>query len=682
MRHPAAVALLLGLSLVLASSAPAETQLKVTRQSLSRVDVDGGLVQGLAVGSRLRILEGDVAVAELEVVQVAQRSARCKVVSLERPVRVGDVAVVVEDAEDPPVAAKTAPDTEPSARQGEPAEAVPAAPPPSSSTPSATTASSTTASTPKPPQEGGGPSGPFFTVQYLSAANVYVDGGRAAGLDVGRRLQVFDGPTVVAELEVLYAAERSASCKALSESRPVRPGDRAFLVGGAGPSPTSTPDAPVAAESSAVAVLPSEPAEASVDEASHVPWARARGAASLGYYRSTDGFATDLDYQERTARVDLGLYEIAGQPLSFALRARFRQDIRSRELSRRTPASLRTDRIYELALRYDPPRGRFAFELGRIGVSRFVGIGYLDGALVRYRLRPRLQIGAFGGRQADIANLDGIGGKYGAFVRLSPGGRYTRGGYDVLFAAVRENAEGEVSREYLSLESRFAGGGRWSVFQRAELDLNRGWRQEVTGKSYQFSNIGLTGNLRVTPTTWAYVTYSGLRNYRYYRNRLVPEDIFDSLLRQGLRAGLNLSKPGGFGATAGFGMSLKEQDPLHPDLDISNAYSFNGGVRHSNLFRGISGGLDGYGFTNGYTKGGMVSARAGWRAAAGHTVDLSYGYSRYRVEQTMENRTQQWIRLIGRGQLPRGLFVLGDLELDSGDDLKGPRAFVELGIVF
>jgi hypothetical protein len=143
-----------------------------------------------------------------------------------------------------------------------------------------------------------------------------------------------------------------------------------------------------------------------------------------------------------------------------------------------------------------------------------------------------------------------------------------------------------------------------------------------------------------------------------------------------------VAKPGGFGATAGFGMNLKERDPLHPDLDIANAYSFNGGVRHSNLFRGISVGLDGYGFTNGYTEGGMVMARTGWRARAGHTLDLSYGYSRYKVEQTQENRTQQWLRLMGRGQLPYGLFVLGDLELDSGDDLDGPRAFLELGIVF
>ena len=71
------------------------------------------------------------------------------------------------------------------------------------------------------------------------------------------------------------------------------------------------------------------------------------------------------------------------------------------------------------------------------------------------------------------------------------------GGYDVMLAYVRENADGDVSREYLSLESRFSGGGRWSIFERAELDLNTGWRKEVTGNSTQLSNVSLSANLRV-----------------------------------------------------------------------------------------------------------------------------------------------------------------------------------------
>jgi hypothetical protein len=527
-------------------------------------------------------------------------------------------------------------------------------------------------------------SGPRFPVRYRSSSNVYLQGGRAQGLVVGDRLVVLAGKTTVAELEVVYVAEASASCRVLAETRPVRAGDEAALVARAAPT-SAKPGAPPAPATSTARVPPTLSPLAAASSSPTRPWARLRGAAAVGYYRSWDQTESGLDFEQRTARFDLSLDEIGGQPLSFTLRGTGRRDIRARTLSSRTPADGGEDRLYEVAVRYEPPSDRLGLEVGRIGLYRFVGIGYLDGALARLRVRPALQVGAFGGRQAEIESLGlaGTGAKYGAFVRLAPGRRYAIGGYDVRLAYVRENAEGDVSREYLSLESRFAGGGRWSIFERAELDLNRGWRQELTGTSHQLSNMSLSGNLRVSASSWAFVSYDGRRNYRYYLNRQVPEEVFDGVLHQGLRAGLTVAKPGGFGASVGVGMSLKEPDPLHPELDRGNAYSFNAGVRHSNLFAsGFSAGIDGSGFTNGYADGGLLSGHVGWRLPAGHTLDFSYGYSLYRVADTKEDRTNRWLRLGGRAELGRRLYVLGNFEYDAGDDLKGPRGFLELGVVF
>ena len=528
--------------------------------------------------------------------------------------------------------------------------------------------------------------GSSFKVKYRSAANVYLDAGRAQGLRVADRLEVVDA-TAVAELEVVYVADQSASCKLLSEKRPVRPGDVARLTS-RGPAP------PEAAVATPVAAAPAAPSTTSLTAGAPVaapaatpagPWARVRGSASFGYYQAWDQSESAYDFQQRTGRLDLGLYDIAGQPLSFTLRGRSRQDVRARTLSDRTPSSERTDRLYEVALRYEPPSDQFGIEVGRIGIYRFVGIGYLDGALAHFRPVRAFQVGAFGGRVADVDSLsfEGTGSKYGGFVRLAPGGRYSTAGYDAMLAFVHETADGDLSREYLSLESRFGNGSRWSLFQRAELDLYTGWRKEVSGKSYQFSNVSFSGNLRVTPSAWAFLSYDGLRNYRYFRNRIVPEEVFDDLLHQGLRAGVNVSRPGGLGATAGFGMSLREPDPRNPELDIANAYSFNAGVRHSNLFSsGFSVGIDGSGFSNGYTDGGLVIARVGRRFDGGHMLDLSLGRSVYRVKQTEQDRMTQWLRLMGRGELGHRVYLQGDFEYDSGDDLKGPRGFLELGILF
>jgi hypothetical protein len=130
-------------------------------------------------------------------------------------------------------------------------------------------------------------------------------------------------------------------------------------------------------------------------------------------------------------------------------------------------------------------------------------------------------------------------------------------------------------------------------------------------------------------------------------------------------------------------MSLKEPDPRYPDLDRANAYSFNGGLRHANLLSsGFSVGVDGSGFSNGYTNGGLVSARLGRRFEAGHMLDLSYGRSFYRVKDTAQDRTTQWLRLLGRAELGHRVYLQGNVEYDTGDDLKGPRGFLELGVFF
>jgi hypothetical protein len=473
--------------------------------------------------------------------------------------------------------------------------------------------------------------GQKFRVKYRSMGNVYLEGGRADGLGVGDRLRVQSGAEMVGELEVVYAAEHSASCRVVSESRPVKSGDQAAAV-------SSRP------------AIPAADALADPKPASSGSRAVASSAASTVQRAVRQPFARDGVGATARRRLDRVLPLVGRHGVRPRLRAAHRTG-RPRPRGHRRPAAFplaprskpsghprthavaahaqneRNDRLYELALRYDPPSDALQFELGRVGIHNFVGVGYLDGGIVRLRVRPRLRVGAFGGRAADYEGFGfaSEGSKYGAFVTLSPGGRYATGGYDIALAFVKENAEGDVSREYVSLESRFGSGSRWSLFQRAELDVNRGWRKELSASSVQLSNVSLSGNLRLSSSSNLFVSYDGRRNFRYFQNRIVPEEVFDDLLHQGLRAGVNLFRPGGFGATAGVGVSLKEEDPRHPELNIANAYSFNGGVRHANLLGGLSLGLDASGFSNGYTDGGLLSLRVGRRFGAGHMLDFSWG---------------------------------------------------------
>lgn len=524
------------------------------------------------------------------------------------------------------------------------------------------------------------PPAPSFAVRYRTAGNVYLDGGSARGLRPGDRLAVMAGDQTLALLEVDFLAENSASCRIVSETRTVRPGDIAVLLRAAAPAETVTPE-PQPPPAGEVVVQPPETASGSgLVFAPPRPLARVRGGLSLGYYRVWDESPASYDFEQRTGRLDLSAWEIGGLPLSFNARLRSRQDVRSRPLSVvGGSASERVDRLYELSLRYEPPEGRVAVEAGRLGSSHFVGIGYLDGALVRLRLAGPVHLGGFYGQRAEVDGLgfEGDGAKYGGFVSVIPSGRFARSSAEGLLAFVREFDGPEISREYVALETRFGTGARLLFFQRGELDLNRGWRREAAESAYQVSNLSLSASLRLSPTVATTLSYDSRRNYRNHLNRSVPEALFDDYLHEGFRANLSVSRPRSLSFVAGGGLRL-------PDAPgSSRSWSWNAGLRHDGLFRGgMFASVDGSGFLNQYTEGYLLAVRTGWRFARGHQVDLGWGASRYRLSAGGELRQGQWIRLVGRAELLWRLYLSGDVEYDWGDDLQGPRAFLEAGWLF
>jgi len=62
-------------------------------------------------------------------------------------------------------------------------------------------------------------------VRYLSAEHVYLDAGSGAGLSVGMTARVVREGQAIAELEVVFTAEHSASCRIVSSSAEILAGD-------------------------------------------------------------------------------------------------------------------------------------------------------------------------------------------------------------------------------------------------------------------------------------------------------------------------------------------------------------------------------------------------------------------------------------------------------------------------
>lgn len=522
-------------------------------------------------------------------------------------------------------------------------------------------------------------------VSYVSASAVYVDAGSSSGLAIGDHLDVKRDGEVVAVLEVVWVAEHSASCILINEIRTIKAGD---LI--APQEEESTIE-----EIEASPVLP-EPERAQTKERMwpeqptiikpsndaveltrrrREPFARISGSASFRLQSYQDG-VSGRGFDETTGRLSLRMRGIGGHPLQFRAR------LRSRDI-RRDTTSERDDRLYELALLYDPPEGRFSFQVGRLGASPFLSLGYLDGGLAAFRFNDKISAGVFAGSRPDLEELGfaSAGEKYGSFFRFEKPPTDSPFRAEAVVAAIGEYVGGTVNREYVSIESRL-GTRKWSFSQLAEVDLNSDWRLALSGQAQQISNLSFAVSYRPRDNFRANVSYDRRQRFRTLDTRPIPEEQFDDKLRQGLRLGLQFGRPRGWNASTTFGFRNREEG--------EETVSFAGSVYNTSLGNGqwlVGADVSGYqttpdpGSARNGADGLLVTLRARRAFRGGHDVGVVLGSSSTTIDSlnTTETRSNQWARVSSTFQLPKRLFVRFEIEYNVGDDLEGQRVIAELG---
>jgi hypothetical protein len=515
-----------------------------------------------------------------------------------------------------------------------------------------------------------------FNVRYRSADTVYLEGGRAAGLSVGDRLEIVRDGEVVARIEVAHVSEHSASCKILMEQQPIETGDRALFDGDLSPPPPPvTGEAAGSATDSADAATS---ASAAADQRRRRPRTRLSGSFTVDWESFTDETGRGWDYDRLQTRLSLRVKDIGGQPLKFRLRMRTVEWDRASGIGEDDPLQENRNRLYEVSLTYDPPKGRFSFSAGRLGTNPFVGIGYLDGIVGQARVGGGFDIGAFYGAQPVIEEfgIDNVGAKYGAYTRYRTNRDGGPRGLELYLAGIREDGEEAVSREYAALEIRYRAGRRWTYSQHSEIDFNQDWREEVSDSSVQLSNLAIAASGQLSSSTRLTVSYD--RNQRYYTEdtRFIPEDLFDLLWRQGLRARLQLGRPGKLQFSVDAGARERQDDP-------DKTYTVGAGLHDSNVFiRGLYLGGTLSVFSNPQTDGFMGNFRVAKTFRGGHEVSLVLGALGQEYPDFSRDMFTAWARIGGWFELPAGLFARADLEYNNGDDLEGSRVSVGVGYRF
>lgn len=444
-------------------------------------------------------------------------------------------------------------------------------------------------------------------VRYRSADTVYLTHGSAEGVAVGDRFEIVRNNAVIATVEVIFVAERSASAKVINESTQIAAGDTARRIGAARAAPRPTPP-------------PAPPAGVMTRPGLRTPFSLS-GTASF-----------DAGDDRTLGRLSLRARNIADLPLHARVRARASSDENG-------------NRLYDASLSYE---GRFlGARVGRIGNTPYVGLGYLDGAIVSVNVASFLQVGAFGGLQPDITDLsfDGDATKYGAFARV-----YTDAADLVVAAAtVEDNPFVAVDGRWAmtSTVSLFAHGraGDESFNTMAGVLAQLTPRQSVT-ISYERVDPGPDDDLRTT------------------------DQVINDFLRQGLRASYR-------GPYANVGAGIRSGDE-----GDDPTYSASAGLGSPNLFGGVYAGIQATGFSSQLSDGLFAQVRAGRRFGGGHSVELAAGALVVDETALEELSSTAYLRGAVWIELPYDLFARGEAEFTSGDARSGHRVSLGAGYRF
>ena len=504
-------------------------------------------------------------------------------------------------------------------------------------------------------------------VSYVTAELVYLDSGKNVGLLVGDLLEVLRNSVKIASLEVTHISENSAACKIRSQTQAPAKGDIAVLQQTSRPARPSEPAVEVTEEAEADSPLPQEQPIARERSASKDLLS---GTIGLQWFQFQDQSDRGADYQQPALRLNIKGKELFGKHLGFTIRTRTRRvDSNSQDESNFQ------NRVYQAAVHYQNPDARLNYSVGRIISSTFSGAGYIDGALLDIKLGKNWTTGAFGGYQPEwkSSDLSTETLKYGAYVHAKYGD-FGNGQWASTLGWSSAYHDSEIDREFLFVQNRFTKGSKFQFYQNAELELNRGWRKERTGKSMELSNLYAFARYQFTPGFRLGFSYDDRQNYYTYELQNQDQQFFDDLARKGLKADFQAKFTKRFHVSGFLGQRQRDND-----LDESNFYNLHAYWRPGFLAN-FSFDLTANAFDNPNSEGDNTELRIGRFFGKGrYSLHVSFADYQYDYLFDGSSRESQWLRLESYALWSARWYTHMQLEQSEGDDLDGLRILFLLG---
>jgi len=537
-------------------------------------------------------------------------------------------------------------------------------------------------------------------VTYRSADHVYLSAGSDQGVQVGQRLAVVRGDREIGLVEVLFVARYSSTCRVVEETIAIAEGDIVRSQAGAAGDAVNGGDAAGAlagngndpgqagtSGTDGVELQANASGNSGADEGNGVTGAgspaqevvgetaprmrqRLSGSFTVGWETFLHGNERGGDYSRLAFRGTLRLRNLGGSPYSVRVQGSSRR-ISQTGYRLATPVSEVRNRLYEVSIEYDPQGGRFGFSAGRLGTGPFVGNGNLDGVVAEARVTSSLAFGGFFGSVSDVQRIGFDRTKFGAYGRIRTSTAAGGSQLQMLFAGARERDPSGAHRDVAYFETTYRAGRAFSLFQRAELDLNRplanGNEATVT-----LATLSVAAFVSVSPRSQFSVTLDRWdRDPRIYDDDGLPLWV-NTAARTGVSAAFYF--PGPFHSRVSTRAGTRWQEGGAEPLYFGGFSLFAGGAGGVT----IGGGLQA--FTGALQNGATVNLNVGKRWSG---FGIAGSYNRLiPFDVAVDAPDSQWIRIFTDVDLTRRSFVEAGFELSRGPARDGRRFNAGLGYRF
>lgn len=417
-----------------------------------------------------------------------------------------------------------------------------------------------------------------FHVRYVSGSNIYVEGGRNAGLAEGTKLVLKqaadkndkDGgnaaiePGIVARLTVVSVASSSAVCEVVSTTREITADDVLSL-------PETEVEKLVEKHTlgntrlypMVVSFSQGDPLDEEVREAvPHPPLPEINEARGrIGFDMSTirglgQGASTSSEYG-MVFRADIS--RIRGT--HWNLNGYWRGSLQSGSTPSQPTMQDLMNRTYQMSLTYVNPASNWTAGIGRLYLPWAASLEVIDGGYVARKLTDNTIAGVFGGSTPDPAawNYNPQRQIGGAFWNAH-GGSFDNFRYSTTTGGGVELLSWNLDRPFVFTENDFSFKRKFSLYHSMQIDKPTA-NPSTPAVTAGIGQSLLSVRFQVHPRVALDLTHTYFRDVPTFDSALVGTGLLDQYLFQGLNGGARIDLP--LHATGYFslGNSSNSSDP-------------------------------------------------------------------------------------------------------------------------